>query len=891
MYRYVNIIVLILLFSFSISASGQSFDKFQYKENTVSSSQPVVTKFQFNGYTNHWQNTYRKWYRTGNLFKISADNVESDILQSKIDIAQDMGIPGLIMQEGFFWNLHSTPYKTLTQPEKSKLIKSLENGNVLVFVNPDTELGGELTATINDRNIPIEKLKSNQRSSPNLKKINAFFLQNKNGKKLFVVSCSEMATINKLQKLLENTNKVLQKYKLYKGWFGVETRMKSVSITPGHPLDLIGAGMNEGNSWFVFGGYMDYLLNDELNKWKEQVKLPIVTDVGFSPIYGCNNYNGFQDRLLTSKELWVNFAHKNGGYVFRNVFDPAANAFQYDGYFATEGNKEQIDNENVPFVLKTGLMEDKLLNSMVLFLAKNEKLTRESMWKAILERREVGVLEKGLMMGPAKFRNALQFLLLDRVWLEDYFGDRINLESVTTDYDLQVSIKNTYLHAVTGEVNLSFPPGLKVKEGATLKVNLPAGTEKTVHFSLQPTPVAMNHANAISIQFNWDNRTKNTVALFDLPPVISVHQLLYGHTPKVNYPVTIHNFSLGSSFPVKVQVVKAKDIVYEETQICDAKQGTFKDMLFELKVPTGNYNVKVTALGVEFTSQLGVGEAKGFSRATTVDLNNDGVNEYCMENDSVQVTLLSTGARVIEYIVKSRNDNLLFKLWPKKVIDDKRPFRERAFYPYGGFEDFLGQGSMENHRVYNARIERKDGDYVRVRMWTDYFGNRLEKTFTLYGNSPLLEIRFALTFKNPEANLLGPQPMLSLGKREWTEDVFTIPELDGLHEYRMRPEKRYGMIFYLKEGWNAGYDTKEDISFVGAYPVDQPIFLHMFLNEPGNHDTHYFYGEFQPWVPIIQKSTMYFSYYMWGTGGSWEKGKEALKRRNLITTTKIRYTK
>jgi len=254
-----------------------------------------------------------------------------------------------------------------------------------------------------------------------------------------------------------------------------------------------------------------------------------------------------------------------------------------------------------------------------------------------------------------------------------------------------------------------------------------------------------------------------------------------------------------------------------------------------------------------------------------------------MENDSVQVTLLAIGARVIEYIVKSRQDNVLFKLWPEKANDEKRAYRKRGYYPYGGFEDFLGQGSMETHKVYDAEIVKKDGDYVQVKMTADYFGNKLEKTFTLYGNSPLLEIRFALTFKNPEANVLGPQPIVELGSRHWTEDVFTIPEKDGLHEYRMKPEKYYGRLFHMKEGWNAGYDEKEDITFVGAFPVTEPLFLHMWMNHPINGDAHYYYAEFQPWTPIYQKSTMYFSYYIWGAGGPWQNGVKALRDRNLIS--------
>ena len=121
----------------------------------------------------------------------------------------------------------------------------------------------------------------------------------------------------------------------------------------------------------------------------------------------------------------------------------------------------------------------------------------------------------------------------------------------------------------------------------------------------------------------------------------------------------------------------------------------------------------------------------GSVMAYELDLNSDGVNEFRLENDSVQVTLLATGARVIEYIVKSRNDNVLFKLWPEKSGDDKRPNRSWGYYPYGGFEDFLGQASMETHKVYDAKLIKSKGDYVQVKMSADYYGNKLEKTFTL----------------------------------------------------------------------------------------------------------------------------------------------------------------
>jgi len=490
-------------------------------------------------------------------------------------------------------------------------------------------------------------------------------------------------------------------------------------------------------------------------------------------------------------------------------------------------------------------------------------------------------------MGPDLYRNALNMLALDREFLEEYYGDRVNIDAVTDGYKLIVTFTNTYTHPVSGKLNIGLPAEMKIKGEASSVVDIAANSSKTVTFQLQPLADAMAKANPIAVHYNWGSSKKSTIAMLDLPPAISVNRLLFGQTPSINYPVTIHNFTGAASFPVKVEVLeKGKTVnpIFTTTKTCTTSTSTFKDMQFDLKVPSaGSYDVKVTAMGVTNISQLGVGKAIGKPKLYTVDLNNDGINEYRMENDSVQVTLLTAGARIIEYIVKSKNDNLFFKLWPEKPKGDRRPFRDRGFYAYGGFEDFLGQASIETHKVYDAEITKKEGDYVQVKMTADYFGNVIEKTFTLYGNSPLVEIRFALKFKNPELNVFGPQPILELGKRHWTEDVFTVPAKNGLEQYRMLPEKYYGRIFFQKEGWNSGYDTEENVSFVGAYPVSQPYYLHMWMNHPSNNDAQFYYTEFQLWVPIFQKSTFYFTYYMWGAAGPYENGLKELRDRNLIS--------
>jgi hypothetical protein len=863
---------------------AQDLEGYRFSGSFNANENSVRTGFQFNGYTNYWHDIYHTWIRYGNLFKMAAPNVENTIAQSKADVAEDMNIPGLSVQEGFFSALLGEKVTILDQPTLPKLQESIGKSSLLVLTGPDSETGRKLMAKL-PRDEWKEKLKSHQSGAKDFTEVNAFYLENGLAK-LFVISSKSQELRNKLAGLINDTESLLGRYDLRRGWFGAETLLKSVTCTAGHPLEVIGKGMNEGNTWFTFSGYMDFLAGKEIENWLTRVNLPIIAEVGYGQIFGCKNYDGLQVQNMFTKESWISFAHEKKGYIFRSVFDPSADPYHYDGYMAGEGNKEQIDNENVPFITTTGTLDEDAVPCMVLFVKKNAPMTSQLMWESILSRREVAVLDNGKMMGPAQYRNALELLLLDRVYLEEYFGDRINLEAHTEDYHLKVTVDNTYSHAVSGTLELVLPAELKITGSLTAQLNLPAGSSKTLEFEIQPQATAMNQTNPIAVHYNWENHKKSTLTMLDLPPAISVHQLLYGQTPRVTYPVTIHNFTEKTSFPVKVEVLDKNNgkLVYTSTQTCATGTGTFTDMKFELEIPVaGGYQVKVSALGIENISQLGIGKAAGSPRLSEVDLNNDGVMEYRMENDSVRVTLLTTGARVIEYIVKSRNDNVLYKSWPAKPVDDKRPFRKRGYYPYGGFEEFLGQASMETHKVYDAEILRKEGDYVQVKMIGDYFGNRLEKIFTLYGNSPLLEIRFALTFKNPEANMLGPVPILEIGERHWTEDVFTVPEKDGLHEYRMMPERYFGKIIYPVEGWDAGYDTKQDIGFVGAFPVKQPLFLHMFMNHPINQDAHFYCNEFQPWTPIFQKSTMYFSYFLWGAGGRWENGVKSLRERNLIT--------
>ncbi len=286
----------------------------------------------------------------------------------------------------------------------------------------------------------------------------------------------------RLRNLSSQRLKLVDSYEFHKGWFGAKTLHNSVTCTKGHPLEVIGTGMNEGSSWFVFDGYMDFMLKEDLAGWMDELGSKVVTDVGHSPIYGCSDYDDLQVQQLFTKEITMKYARDHKGYIFRPVYDDYADSagMEYDGYLANEGNKEQIDAEDVPFILHTGTLDGNALNSMILFLEKGEALTRESMWKAILDRRATGVLEMGKMLGPASFRNPLQMLLLDRVFLENYFGDRIDLQAEVLGNTLQITVRNFAQETLYGDVEVMLPDQVGTEDPLLVPLDIPVNSARTV---------------------------------------------------------------------------------------------------------------------------------------------------------------------------------------------------------------------------------------------------------------------------------------------------------------------------------------------------------------------------------------------------------------------------
>src|SRR4030043_394121 len=111
-----------------------------------------------------------------------------------------------------------------------------------------------------------QKLGSHQVNSIDFRDVRVFTLE-KGDRKLFAVLAEVKEDGEIFRRLIGGVRDILAKYDLHRGWFGTGTLLHSVTRHPGHPLGVIAAGLGQGNDWFTFSGYMDYLLQAQLAEW------------------------------------------------------------------------------------------------------------------------------------------------------------------------------------------------------------------------------------------------------------------------------------------------------------------------------------------------------------------------------------------------------------------------------------------------------------------------------------------------------------------------------------------------------------------------------------------------------------------------------------------------
>ena len=216
-------------------------DTFNPEKNIISNS------FQFNGYTNYWHDIRNNWISYGNLFKIAVPDADYTIAQSKVDIADDMKIPGLSVQEGFMNDLLKGQYSVLDQPSIQKLADAAAGSNVLVLVDPETDTGKKLAGKLPANDMRKETLKSHQFNARDFTEVNAYYLEN-GTRRIFVISSESSELRKSVSELIDKTKRYLTVMTCTADGSGLRHFLKSVTCTAGHPLEVIGKGMNEGNT-------------------------------------------------------------------------------------------------------------------------------------------------------------------------------------------------------------------------------------------------------------------------------------------------------------------------------------------------------------------------------------------------------------------------------------------------------------------------------------------------------------------------------------------------------------------------------------------------------------------------------------------------------------------
>ncbi len=446
--------------------TASRLDRFKPVAAQAMPASPMIrTHGSFSGYTNYWHDIAWTWNQYGNLFQMSVPDATAAAAQAKRDTAEELGLPGLDMEEGFLAEFLAGPVERLDDPGLAALESALAGSDrpLIVAAPFSSEAGRRLAAMAP----PMKPAAGRQARAIAFAPVRAFVLRD-GTRRLFVVLAEKPEARVRLASLLDEAASVVARFDLHRGWFGTGTLLHSVTCFPGHPLEVIAKGMNQGNDWFTFNGYMDFLLQPQLPAWLAKVGLDVVTDVGTGKAthslgtiaYGLRDWDGLKIQDMPTEEEWIAFVKDKGGFLFRPIFAPECDRYAYDGVIAIEGNKHQADEENDPFILQTGMIREDAPACMVLFTPKGAAFNREAMWKAILERRAAGVLPMGKMLGPRLFRNALQMLWLDRIFLERRFGDAVQLAAEVQGHTLVVRAANAGGESIAGALTVRMPPEL-----------------------------------------------------------------------------------------------------------------------------------------------------------------------------------------------------------------------------------------------------------------------------------------------------------------------------------------------------------------------------------------------------------------------------------------------
>lgn len=846
--------------------------------------------FDFKGYTEHWDKYSWKWYSYNGLFEESQPDMDSELAGMEMNIGNQLILEELWIQKGFVNKLSkSKPVILKAQTSDIKLLtSSLEKGDVILTgLKRDTlikQLIAKLPQDIQYRRTLAFTLNSQQ--TPNSK------LQTANS--LFVIASETQSEADRLKGYIDETINIIGQYKISKGWAGIRSHYLLITQHVHNPFNLINRALQTGCSWITLSGYNDYMLPEPTNKALTEIGLPFT----FLPgqygtggiMYGSNTFPDVQDN---TQQQCLDWMKKNNSYFFGYLSAMKKDeAKQYTGYIVgSSADWAKLDSLKAPYITDAGSLDTQIPSSMILFMNKDEKLDQASVFSAVLERRSVAMFPKADFAGQSKFKNALRILLLDREYLENNFVQPVSVDCSSDKGRFIVRLENHSEQNITAKLKFLSPSSVII--GDNLKettLALASEEKKELVYNINLTSDACSKELPLGVMLtnNVYKQPLYSVTCVDVPGAVELNPLMIDVPGKIDYPVTVWNYSKNENIQLTLQVKNLKgNAVFNETKNISIPNWQNKTLSFSVSLKQGDYVATVSALGLSQEGQIAIRSQKDAASTHLEDLNNDGIPEIVLENSKIRATIVLFGGRVIEYILKKNNDNLLFKLWPTKAIWDEKPEGRRAFYPYGGLEEFIGYPTIEGHIVFNYKILKDKGDYVRVKVWANIHGSKIEKLITLYGNTELLEVRYAFSDMDENIRIIGINPLIRIGKTTGPEDTYYFPDVNGKIEVRHPVlDRYYGNTFHLKEGWAAGHDSIANLSLLVGYPVNDAKVFHLWNNHPNNPPTPYFYTELQPWLLIKHGTTTYFSYYLMGREGKYQPILNDFRNSGLITTKK-----
>jgi hypothetical protein len=829
--------------------------------------------FSFEGYTNYWQEIEWDWYSSRGLFLLSRLSVESEIRAMEDEIGNQLILEELWVQPGFIQRLAEAGAGSLEWASTLDTPGYTSSDSLLIAVTDQEPFAKTV----------LEKIPEEFQFRRN----RAFTLEGKD-RTLFVLACHSRLELERLKKHVVQAVEIVRKYELHRGLAGITTNY--LHITPGqlhNPFELIDLSLSLGCSWLSVNGFNDWMLPGPVNEALGKIGFPFPFISGQyvtgGLMYGMEDYPDVQDNTL---EECLDWAERRGGYFFADTSQSGSElADRFSGYIlAGAGDWGKISELDAPFVTRAGDIDTAAPPTLLVLLEKNTPLTQENLFAAILEQRSVAVFPKGELVGPPELRDGLRLLLLDRAFLERQLTGPVSLQARVEGQDLVVRLRNLTGEPLEGEIQFQHEGHIRLEGGGRpVPVPLEGYEHRDLAFPLSFEPEASGRDNPIGVTFATSGSLNRALAHIDLPRAVELTPLMLQTTLPFDYPITIYNYSRDKTVPVSAVLRTAGGEVKKEfTEHLTVGPGRTADWSVPMKLGLGDYILEATALGVTVAGQIAIRAQEGNATAREEDLDGDGIPEVVMENESTRATILMYGGRVIEYIVKSKDENLMFKLWPEKPPLEGQVAGTRSFYPYGGLEEFTGYPYIGGHIVFHHEIEQDSGPFVRVRVWANIHGNKIVKYYTLFADSPVLEARYEMEEMTPTINVIGINPLFQVGPSTGPEDRYYFPEKELLTTVP-ELERYYGRGVFPEEGWAAGYDTEMDICLVIGYPVDDAIYLHLWNNHPDNTPTPYYYTELQPWLELKHGTKTYFSYYVLGQSGPYEPLVETLRNLGLMT--------